>query len=721
MFQENIGLALNALYNFVYKGSRIVYMWGPVFSTTSFDLCRLGPYYNIPEITMALSERLFNKAIYNYTLQIYPDILPEAQRAIVRYFGWKKVSVVIQDGESKWHLAMLTLIRLLEDDNVTVLSVSSLKSDNADDVIRVLKSFDTRITFLGLHKPASANLLCAAYKQGMYGPKYVYIMPGWYYTHWWRKAPTDCTPEEMDNVTKGYIGLDPFPVTDNVEIVNFTGKPPNEEEMNFYKAFRASILESYSYNAYSYDMIWTIALALNSADNILRHSKNGKRIHEFMYNDSDIAHLVWEETRTLVVHGMTGRISFGENGLRYAPNAIEQLQDETEVTVCSYDILADEMSCNYGPVDFKWAGGTPPVDGVTYVENILTLSDVYIWVIYSLTTIEVLMAIGLIGMSIVYRNNRVMRISSAMVTIFIPIGCLFLNLGVVLFGVDLSSVPLVMMPVICQVREGCIWIGLSLGFGALFAKTYRVHVIFNTALRKMKTVKNLEDGKLILFILLLVAVDVAILVARLVVDTTSLESFSLESSMDLSKPPLEIMTTQVAKLCSSEYQLYFFLAVLVYKSILFMFGTLLAWKTRSVEVSELNDSPYIALSVYLTVVTCIIATPVGIVMQTNVNAVFLVVGGAILIVNATVLSLVYVPKIIVMSKEQTLSKSSTKRNFLAGDFKGSDSTRERKAKQELSDKIQTNQEMLKKMKLALSSTQLVADLHGGTVATTSKA
>ena len=47
-----------------------------------------------------------------------------------------------------------------------------------------------------------------AYKQGMYGPKYVWVFPGWYDDKWWRTMPEergDCTDEQMDAVAEGYF------------------------------------------------------------------------------------------------------------------------------------------------------------------------------------------------------------------------------------------------------------------------------------------------------------------------------------------------------------------------------------------------------------------------------------------------------------------------------------------------------------------------------------
>ena len=48
-----------------------------------------------------------------------------------------------------------------------------------------------------------------AYKSGMYGSSYVWILPGWYEKQWWgtRDADLDCTPEQIKEAAGHYIAV----------------------------------------------------------------------------------------------------------------------------------------------------------------------------------------------------------------------------------------------------------------------------------------------------------------------------------------------------------------------------------------------------------------------------------------------------------------------------------------------------------------------------------
>ena len=48
-----------------------------------------------------------------------------------------------------------------------------------------------------------------AYKVGLYGSTYVWIVPGWWGEHWWKKNdPTvDCTPDQIKEAAGHYIAI----------------------------------------------------------------------------------------------------------------------------------------------------------------------------------------------------------------------------------------------------------------------------------------------------------------------------------------------------------------------------------------------------------------------------------------------------------------------------------------------------------------------------------
>ncbi len=42
----------------------------------------------------------------------------------------------------------------------------------------------------------------------MYGPRYVWMLVGWYKSHWWETEDTQCTIEELRQAVEGYFSVD---------------------------------------------------------------------------------------------------------------------------------------------------------------------------------------------------------------------------------------------------------------------------------------------------------------------------------------------------------------------------------------------------------------------------------------------------------------------------------------------------------------------------------
>ena len=53
---------------------------------------------------------------------------------------------------------------------------------------------------------------CQAYKQEMYGKRYVWIIIGWYEDKWWERSldkdNVNCSPAEMTQAVEGYLATD---------------------------------------------------------------------------------------------------------------------------------------------------------------------------------------------------------------------------------------------------------------------------------------------------------------------------------------------------------------------------------------------------------------------------------------------------------------------------------------------------------------------------------
>lgn len=60
------------------------------------------------------------------------------------------------------------------------------------------------------------NLTCQAFLQGIYGRKYVWLLPGWYSDRWWENsADTSCTKHDIKLAAGNYLATRPLPVGDS--------------------------------------------------------------------------------------------------------------------------------------------------------------------------------------------------------------------------------------------------------------------------------------------------------------------------------------------------------------------------------------------------------------------------------------------------------------------------------------------------------------------------
>ena len=84
--------------------------------------------------------------------------------------------------------------------------------------------------------------------------------------------------------------------------------------------------------------------------------------------------------------------------------------------------------------------------------------------------------------------------------------------------------------------------------------------------------------------------------------------------------------------------------ILAYKGVILAIGAFIAFETRNVHIASLNDSRFIAQSIYNTVIACVLAFAFSFV--TNAGVAFALWGTSIIVMTSTVVGLVFVPKVI---------------------------------------------------------------------------
>lgn len=114
------------------------------------------------------------------------------------------------------------------------------------------------------------SLSCQAFLQGIYGRKYVWMLPGWYSDRWWENsADTSCSKHDIKLAAGNYLATRPIPIGDSTT-PTIAGKvsnsfPPLEVKRNGLR-FRVGLNWVLSYGTESESIHAVLMKALFSRD-----------------------------------------------------------------------------------------------------------------------------------------------------------------------------------------------------------------------------------------------------------------------------------------------------------------------------------------------------------------------------------------------------------------------------------------------------------------------
>lgn len=105
-----------------------------------------------------------------------------------------------------------------------------------------------------------------------------------------------------------------------------------------------------------------------------------------------------------------------------------------------------------------------------------------------------------------------------------------------------------------------------------------------------------------------------------------------------------VIYTQV-EVCRSHHTSKWLGALYIYKGLLLIVGVYMAWETRHVKISALNDSQYIGVSVYSVVITSASVVVLANLLSERVTLAFIITTSFILSSTTATLCLLFLPKI----------------------------------------------------------------------------
>ncbi|XP_077548786.1 gamma-aminobutyric acid type B receptor subunit 2-like [Haemaphysalis longicornis] len=528
------------------------------------------------------------------------------------------------------------LLTVLDSANIQIDEVQGIgEGDDIEHELEKLKEKDVRIILGNFDEYWARKVFCQAFKMGMYGRKYQWIIVAMYAERWWETPQPDvsCEPAQIVEAVEGYIGTDLLPLSTS-ENITVSGLTPTEYEAE-YNLMRTN--EYSRFHGYAYDGIWALALSIHAV--IVRLRANDTRISEFDYRKRSWGRLFNEALNDTNFIGVTGPVRFFRNE-RKGQILLKQFQKNQEVKIGEYDCLTETLDLNKG-LPIIWRGGRdPPMDRTLIViqrtrVNLTIYASLCIFCVLGIILASVFLVIN-----IKFRNQRYIKMSSPYLNNLIIVGCILTYTSVILLGMDSGFTSVANFPYICAARAWVLMSGFTLAFGAMFSKTWRVHAIFTNIKLNKKVIK---DYKLFMVVGVFLMLDVIILTTWQIVDPFYREARRGQPVASQGNEDVSVIPEM--EFCQSHKMTIFLGSIYAYKGLLMAFGCFLAWETRHVSIPALNDSKYVGMSVYNVVIMCTIGAAISFVLRDQQDAAFIIISVFIIFCSTTTLCLVFVPKV----------------------------------------------------------------------------
>ncbi|KRX15714.1 Gamma-aminobutyric acid type B receptor subunit 2 [Trichinella nelsoni] len=654
-------MGMKSFFDMMNEERKKLAIFGGACTRTNELVAMAANFWHKVQLSYAENHPMFSsrdsKDMYQTFYRIVPGHRDQLQARIrfLHHFNWTKHMEAFTTAIERKH-------------GVAILATHGFSSTkmNIREGLKHLKAKDARIIIGEFNVSLAAAVFCEAYSQKLYGPEYVWIIPGYHQDYWWL-SKTDqlpCSRFQLRKALEGHFALR-FTVIRSDTTRVWSDKTAAEYDAEYRAKCKPPHCQYSKYHGYVYDGLWTIAQAAeNLITTMMMRGKHFNPEQDLLDSDRDVMGAwklaLMEAIDSLEFEGVTVKVlekyAFTKTNVSdefesYAFKVIIQFSstlcnhfistnvpDQSYTAVGEYDGAEDRFTL-FGQ-RIIWQNGSPPADAIQEVIIRRYVDYSVFYIMCSLVAICIMLAIALLTVNIYFRNHKFIKMSSPNVNNLIILGSIMTYCSVILLGIDTNMVSELDYSRMCTAKVWILCFGFTLAFGSMFAKTWRVHSIFNDIHLHKKAIK---DYKLFLIVGVLLLIDVLILSTWLIIDPMQMAVKQLPTEKDersnlLIKPTIEY--------CKTDYTVVFQALLYGYKGIFLVLGCFLAWETRNVNVPALNDSKYIGMSVYNVVLVCGVGVAISFILQDQINECYIIISMFIIFCTTITLALVFVPKIV---------------------------------------------------------------------------
>ncbi|XP_032683097.1 gamma-aminobutyric acid type B receptor subunit 2 isoform X5 [Odontomachus brunneus] len=502
-------VGMKAFFDMMHNGPHKVILFGGACTQVTDPIAKASKHWRLTQLSYADTHPMFTTNSFPNFFRVVPseNALNAPRVALLLHFNWTRVGTIYQN-EPRYSLVHNRLVADLDESKMELVATLSFATE-VTSALEKLKEKDVRILLGNFNEAWARRIFCEAYRFGIYGRKYQWVIIGTYTREWWLRPGGGCAPSELSEALHGVILTDLLPLTTEEQYTT-SGITPDQYQIE-YDSRRGG--EYSRFHGYTYDGIWTVALAVKHVARRIRHFHRNQTISDFRYRDVLWEKLFLDALRNTSFDGVTGPVRFYDNE-RKAYILLKQFQNGREVNVGEYDSITGVLDLTRGEA-LLWKGRAPPKDRTVRIIEHSTVDITLYAVLASVASVGIVMASIFLIINIRYRNQRYIKMSSPYLNNLIIVGCMLTYSSVIFLGLDSQLSSVTAFPYICTARAWLLMAGFSLAFGSMFSKTWRVHSIFTDVKLNKKVIK---DYQLFMVVGILLTIDLSIMTTWQVAD-----------------------------------------------------------------------------------------------------------------------------------------------------------------------------------------------------------
>ncbi|CAG7672082.1 unnamed protein product [Allacma fusca] len=675
----NPGVGMDAFYHAIYsrKDVRTIALLGTACSEVTELLAKIVQYKNMVQVSFgSISPSLSDRAEFPYFYRTVAPVTTHDSAIIelIRLFRWDTVTFFTKN-ENKYTMPANHLVRALENANISCKAALTFSHSDVGEQLDQMKELDSRIIIASFGADIAPFIFCKVYEMKMFGSDYVWILIGQTETTLWENEETmepistrdnrhlqfsnhssirfpssrvtspplrSSTPSHNCSQWQLIMAVEHSLIVDRHNFIQTTKAADFRKRLRKILMREKHFYEESPFAPEVYDAMWSVALGLKGF-----RDQYDYPFEDVSYEGEDFAKNLTEVMKSLSFNGISGPISFSGPD-RVGITSISQIQGGKRRPVGLFSPLDSilNLTCS-GCWKIVWHKNQVPIARRVFRVKIIRVESSPYIIVAALAFLGIVMAVTFLAFNLYHRKLKYIKLSSPRLNNMVIIGCIFAYVAVILLGSDFGPEPDGKhFAYICTVRAYLLSTGFSLAFGAMFAKTYRVHRIFTRSCLGVVKNKLLRDTQLMTVVMTLLVIDCIIVSSWAIFDPMhrKLQNLTIEDDPHdrsvVYQPKIEVCTSQHG---------HVWLSVLYgYKSLLLVVGVYMAWETRHVKIQALNDSNYIGLCVYVVVLTSVLGVTLANLVSDKVTLSFISVTALILISTTVTLCLLFLPKIHVI-------------------------------------------------------------------------